>query len=181
MAEEDPDPGGYQLKRVGVACEDDGVYLPFARLSAERSEKVVGFVAGKLEYGDVEGAHEVLDVVELGPEFGGSGRAVGLVLGEALVSEGGGGYVEGYGYVGGLPVAQGLEEYVEEAVDGADVLAGGAQVEWLAYGVPGAVNEGVAVYEDEEGLAFEGGLCVGSVHGEDLWRGWCDYTAYSPR
>ena len=164
VAEKHPDPGGYQLESIGVTGEDYGLDLLLASLATERPEKVVGLVSGLLEYGHPKGAHEVLDMVELRPEFRGRGRAMGLVLGESLVPECGGRNIEGYGYMGGLPVAQRLQEYVHVAEDGANILAGGAQAEGLAYGVPGAVDESVAVYEDEARITFQHGEGVGSIH-----------------
>ena len=107
-------------------------------------------------------------MVELRSEFGGRGWTVRLVFGETLVPEGGRRHIEGHGYVSGLPVAQRLEEYVHVAEDGANVFASGAQVERLAYSVPCAVNERVAVYEDEERLALQHGEGVGSIHSANL-------------
>ena len=164
VAEQDPYPRGYELEGIGVAGEDYGVYLPLACLTAKRAKKVVGLVSGPLEYGHAKRAHEVLDMVELRPEFRGRWRTVRLVLGEPLVPECGSGDVERHGNVGGIPVAQRLQEYVHIAEYGANVFACGAQVERLAYSVPGAMNERVAVYEDEERLAFQHGEGVGSIH-----------------
>ena len=162
VLEHDADAGGDKLEDVRVAGEDKDVDVLGLRLLAEGAEEVVGLQAVELVDGDLEGLHEAADVGELLCELRGHLRALGLVGLEALVAEGGGGQVERDGEVGGLEVLHGLAEHLGEAVDAADLLAGGADGERTLDGMPGPMDHGMAIQEHQQRLGLQQALGLGS-------------------
>ena len=169
----DPHVRRHELEQVAVTRQDNRLYLLRFGLPAQRSEHVVGLVARLLEDWDAERAHELAHAVELGPQLWRRGRPVGLVLFVLGVPKRGSGQVEGDGAVGGLPVLPSAEQHVEEAEDRGDFLSRAADVQRLAEGVEGAMDQGVAVDEHEQGGLFEHGRGVGR-HG--MFSGWLPWV-----
>jgi len=179
---EDPDMRGDELHGVGVAGDDDSVDALPTGLAAERADNVVGFIFIDFKEGDAEGFYQVFDAAELVDKFNGSGGALGFIVVEELVAEGGAFLVEGDGVVGGLEVVEDLEEHGGEAVDGADDLAGFGDGEGFflavaggAEGVKGAVDDGVTVKEDQERF-FHGLIITEWGRGQEIPLVWADIS-----
>jgi hypothetical protein len=126
----DADPGhqhghlvGDELQRVPVARDDEDVHVP-GGLGGQGGDHVVGLVPGHRQLGDAQRVQDLGDQAELAPEVGRRLLAVGLVLDELLVPEGGLAAVEGHGHVRGPLVGDHLDEHRGEAVDGVGRLPG---------------------------------------------------------
>ena len=118
-----------QLERVAVAGADEHLEPLGLCLGGQRGDEVVGLVALDPEVGDVQRPQHLLDEVHLAAEVVGRGRAIGLVLGVALAAERGPRDVEAHREVGGLLVAQHVDQHRREAVDRVGGLPGaGAEV-----------------------------------------------------
>ena len=179
VLEEDADAGRDELEEVGIAGEDDGGEALGLGLGAEGAEEVVGLVAVHLHDGDAEGLHEAAHVGELSAEVVRHVRALGLVLLELLVAVSGRCAVEGEDDVGGTVIFHGPADHLGEAVDAPNLFSGLGDGEGVADGVPGAMDHGVAVHEEEEGFPVHGHLrLVGVVvwHGNASLRGWRHYS-----
>jgi len=156
---EDPDVGRDELHGIGVTGDDDGLDAPLRRLLAEGAQDIVCLVLIDFKEGDVEGFDQLAHAVDLPYQVVGHGGTLGFVVVEHLVAEGGTFLIEGDGVMGGLELGEDLEEHQGEAVDGADDLAGPGDGKGRCLAVPrgaegmiGAVDDGVAVEEDETGL-----------------------------
>ncbi len=136
-----------QLEQVHVAGDDERIDVLVLGLPGEGPEEVVGLVPFLLEDGDVQGLHDRPDAVHLRAELVRHLGAVGLVLGVDLVAEGAP-LVEGHGDVGGLLVAQDVQQHGRESVDGVGQLALRG-LEIVGQRVVGAVGEGVTVDQNQ--------------------------------
>ena len=118
-----------QLERVAVARGDEHLVAVGLGLRGEGGDQVVGLEALDAEVRDVERPQDLLDEVDLAAEVVRGRRAVRLVLGVALVAERVPRDVEAHREVGGLLVAQQVDQHRGEAVDRVGGLPGaGAEV-----------------------------------------------------
>ena len=140
----------YQLQRVGVSGENNGVQPLRLRLAAQGAEYVVSLIPFHLIDGYAERLHQPSHLWELRLQVLGRRGPLCLVVGVRLVSEGGAAHVERDGAVGGVPVGHRPEESVGESVGAAHLLAGGAGGHRLLNGVEGPVDHGVAVHQQQQ-------------------------------
>ena len=115
---------GDQLEAVTVAGQDQDVHVGRQGLGHPGGDDVVRLEPVLLLVRDVERVQHFLDQGDLAGELGRGGAAVRLVFGVLRGSEGLPGHVEGDRQMGGLLVAQHVDQHRGEPVDGIGVLAG---------------------------------------------------------
>ena len=147
----DLNPGRDQLHGVGIAGDDDGIDVLLAGLVAERAQQVIRLIVVKLENRNVEGLHHLPHPSDLVYQLYRGWWTVCLVLVEKLVPEGGRFFIESDGVMGGFKLADYLEQHLGKAVNRPDHFPGLTHRQgWQ--GMVGAVNQGIAVKENQPGL-----------------------------
>jgi hypothetical protein len=135
------------LEEVLVGRDDDRADVPGRRARGQGRQDVVGFVLRVFGRGDAEGPEDVLEDGHLDGQVLGHRLALGFVIDEGLVADGRALDVEDDPGVLRLLPVQDLAQGAEEAVHGARGEA--RRVGQALDGVVGAVEQGVAVDEDE--------------------------------
>ena len=157
--------GRDELGDVTVHAHEAGVDTLLRGLDGERAHEVVRLVALQLVDGDAERLDHLAGALHLAGELlallVGHGDTRGFVSVGDLVAEGRSCGVERDDDMRRLELAEHMEERIREAEGRADQLAGGAELEGLLHhlhGVEGAVDDRVAVDQDETALC-------GGAHG----------------
>ena len=138
-----------ELEHVEVAGEDRRVEAEGLGLADERGDRVVGLEPLLLVLGDVHGPHDLLHLGDLLPHVVGHAGAGGLVLRVAVVAEGARREVEGDRHPVGLHVLDRAQDDVREPEHRGHELALRRRQGLLDEGVVAAVDEPVAVEQEE--------------------------------
>ena len=141
-----------ELQRVRVPGCDQRVRALLRRPRRNRPQRVVRLVARRLDDGDAERPHHLLDALDVANQFRRHRRARRLVLLELLVPERRPRRIERDGGVRRVVVGERLEKRRREGVDAANILPGGAdgQRARLLQREPSAVHHRVPVHQQQQ-------------------------------
>ena len=115
---------GDQLEGVTVARDDRRFQARRLRLSGEGCDEVISFVALTLQVANTHSRKHIPHEIDLTAEFVRCLGSRGLVALVCLATERGTGYVKSDGDMGGVDVAQSVDEHRGESVDGIRRLPG---------------------------------------------------------
>ena len=144
-----PRPLGHQLQHVQVAGEDRHLEVRRLGLAGERGDDVVRLEPLALVDGDAQRMHHVADLRDLLAHVVRHPGPGGLVLRVPLVAEGGLAEIEGHRDVIRLHVGDGTQDDVGEPEHGRDQLALGRGQRLVDEREVAAVDEPVAVEQQE--------------------------------
>ncbi len=131
----------HQLHHILVPGDDDHIHPGFYPSLRHGAQNVVGLIARKLEHGNVEGGHRLVDQGNLWLQLFGHGLTVGLVVGVKIVTKGRTLDVEDDGQIIRLLLLNHLLQHLDETKNG----VGGKTV------APGHVTNAVEGPEDVAG------------------------------
>jgi hypothetical protein len=173
-----------QLERVAVTRADQDLHALLAGLAGERGDHVVGLVAGLLDVLDAQRVEHLLDQRDLPSEGIGGGRAACLVVAVLLRTERLARHVERDGDVGGLLVAQHVDEHRREPEDGVRGLPRGGGEVLRRQRMERPVRRGMSVEQQQcwLGLTHEATLVPGydTFRSGPPMRSWSRTDAITP-